>query len=108
MDIDNANSSAEPVILFLDNASGLLATNLLTTSGIPPTTIESKTEKKENAIWYTPTPSAPIVLDIKILNKKPSALSRTLKKVIINKELVIVFFMVNLYSFYLYVKTLTK
>ena len=29
-------------------------------------------------------------------------------KLNINKELVIVFFMVNLYSFYLYVKMLTK
>ena len=59
---------------FLSFRLALLAVLLLITSGSPLETIVSSTINIENAIWYTPTPSAPIVRERNILNKNPSDL----------------------------------
>lgn len=58
-----------------------------TVSGMPLAIKDSNTTKTEWAIWYTPRPSAPIVRDKYILNKKPSALVNTANNVIVNTAL---------------------
>ena len=69
-----------PAEITLSTFNGLFSAlyfviSLETVIGVPDAHTVNKRPKTERATWYIPIPSAPIVLDIKILYKKPSNFS---------------------------------